>query len=41
MGCGVVMMYLDNLPILAAEYRKNKDGKAQLGNVATVNPAEP
>ena len=41
MGCGVVMMYLDNLPILAAEYRRKKDGQTQLGSVATVNPAEP
>jgi len=41
MGCGVVLMYLDNLPILAADYRKNREAKAKLGSVPAINAAEP
>jgi predicted RNA-binding Zn-ribbon protein involved in translation (DUF1610 family) len=40
MGCGVVLMYLDNLPVLAADYRKSRDAKAKLGRVP-INAVEP
>ena len=40
MGCGVVLMYLDNLPVLAAEYR-NRGAKAKLGSVPAINAVEP
>jgi hypothetical protein len=33
-------MYLDNLPVLAADYRKNRDAKAKLGSVP-INAVEP
>ena len=40
MGCGVVLMYLDNLPVLAADYR-NREAKAKLGSVPAINAVEP
>jgi hypothetical protein len=33
-------MYLDNLPVLAADYRKSRDAKAKLGRVP-INAVEP
>jgi hypothetical protein len=41
MGCGVVLLYLESLPVLTADYRKNKAGKAKLGRVPTIKPVEP
>lgn len=41
MGCGVVLLYLENLPVLTADYRRQRESKAKLGTVPAIKPAEP
>jgi len=41
MGCGVVLLYMENLPALTAEYRKQREEERKLGAVAAIKPAEP
>jgi hypothetical protein len=38
LSCGVVLLYLDSVPLLAAEYKRNRHKKAKLAPAAPIEP---
>jgi hypothetical protein len=41
MGCGVVLLYLDRLPAIAEEYRKERQGQTETSRSIEPAPIKP